>query len=758
MHHTDRGRLRGRRTLALTIAAALSASVGPLMIGAATPAAAAQTNGAALTPAMGWSSWSTLRTNPTEANIKAEAKAMSDNGLVSHGFKYINVDDFYYLAPQTNSDAFGRWKIDPAHFPNGMKAVGDYVHGLGEKFGMYVTPGIPVDAYAQNKPIEGTGFHAQDIVSDTTTYATNFGPGRNGGMYNIDFNKNPAAAQAFYNSWANLLASWGVDYLKLDGVNSDTVNVKHWSQALNQTGRPIHLGLSLALDHNYATTWQANANSWRTDGDLECYSCPGVLTNWANVAQRFTSAPQWAAFNGPGGWNDLDSLEIGNGPTKAGLTRDEMQTHMTLWAVANSSLMLGTDLTSLDPTDLAMLKNDEVIAVNQAGRTARPIDQSTQQQVWYTPNPDGTYTVALFNLGSSTANVTVNWSDLGISGTATVHDLWTKTNTTGVATSLTASLPTHGSRLLKVTPNTQAAPPKRISQLSDLAWSSTPPNGWGPVERDHSNGESAAGDGRTLTIGGTTYTKGLGAHANSDITYYLGGTCSAVTATVGVDDEVGSFGSVTFQILRDGAVVANSGTRTGSDGPVNLTADLTGGQQLTLRVTDNGDGNNSDHADWANPKIACGMTAPTTGSHALSDLNWSSTPTNGWGPVERDHSNGEQAAGDGHTLTIGGTTYTKGLGTNANSEITYYLGGRCTNLTTTVGVDDEVGSSGTVTFQILRDGVVAANSGTRLGTDGPLNLTGDLTGAMELTLRATDNGDGNSNDHADWAQPVITCT
>ncbi|MFF1875238.1 NPCBM/NEW2 domain-containing protein [Kitasatospora herbaricolor] len=756
---------RGRRTLALTVAAALAASIGPLMIGA--PPAAAQDNNAALTPPMGWSSWSTVRANPTAQKLKDQAKAMSDKGLVAVGFKNINLDDFYYLAPQTNSDTYGRWQTDPARFPDvgtksGIKDVADYVHGYGEKFGIYVTPGIPVEAYAKNKPIEGTGFHAQDIVSDTTHFAVNFGPGRNTGMYTIDWNKNPAAAQAYLNSWANLFASWGVDYLKLDGVNSDEENVQHWSQALKQTGRPIHLGLSLALDRGSADIWQANANSWRTDGDLECY-CGAAgssypLTTWGKVANRFTSAPKWTRYNGRGGWNDLDSLEIGNGPgaSGSGLTRDEMQTHMTLWAIANSVLMLGTDLTrTLDPDDVAMLQNQEVIAVNQAGRTARPIDQSTQQQVWQTPNPDGSYTVALFNLADSGATVTANWSDLGFGGTATVHDLWTKTDSTGVADSFGATLPAHGSRLLKVTPNTPAAPPKGITPLADLPWRSAPSNGWGPAELNTSNGETRAGDGHTLTIGGTTYTKGLGAHAFSEVAYYLGGSCNSLVASVGVDDEVGNKGSVTFQILGDG-VLATSATRTGADGPQDLAADLTGVQELTLRVTDNGNGNTYDHADWANPRIACGETAPTPGSHALSDLPWLSAPANGYGPVELDRSNGGNSAGDGHTLTIGGTTYTKGLGAHAFSEVAYYLGGKCTTLTTTVGVDDEVGNKGSATFQILGDGQVAT-SATRTGADGPQDLAADLTGVQELTLRVTDNG-SNDSDHADWAQPVITCT
>ncbi|MCL2734410.1 MAG: NPCBM/NEW2 domain-containing protein [Actinomycetia bacterium] len=153
--------------------------------------------------------------------------------------------------------------------------------------------------------------------------------------------------------------------------------------------------------------------------------------------------------------------------------------------------------------------------------------------------------------------------------------------------------------------------------------------------------------------------------------------------------------------------------------------------------------------------MSCG-TGPSAGTHALSDLAWESA-VSGWGPVEHDRSNGEQAAGDGKTLTIGGTTYAKGLGVHAASDITYYLGGGCSSLATDVGVDDEVGANGSVDFQIYRDGTLAADSGVVTGNDGPRHLTANLAGGAELRLVVTDGGDGNTYDHADWAGPVLTC-
>ncbi|MEV6007916.1 ricin-type beta-trefoil lectin domain protein [Streptomyces sp. NPDC051976] len=448
--HATRTRGRGRRWLGLLGAATL---LGSFLYGAdaATTgsAAHAEGNGAALTPQSGWSSWSFIRKNPTEANIEAQAAAMASTGLVGHGFSYINIDDFYYLNPGSNVDSAGRWVVDTGRFPHGMKAVADYVHGKGEKFGMYLTPGIPVAAYNQNTPIQGTSYHARDIVSDTTHYEKNYNFG-NGAMYFIDYAKNPAAAQAYLNSWADLLASYGADYLKMDGVGtSDMADVQHWSQALQQSGRTIHFQLSNSLDVNQGKTWRDNSNGWRVDGDVECYC--STLTNWNNVSQRFDDLPAWVRYDGPGGWGDPDSIEVGNGSSN-GLTVDERRTQLTLWSISAAPLILGTDMTHMDSTDLSLLTNDEVLAVDRAGRPAHPVKQGAQQQTWWAYNGDGTYTVGLFNLAGSTADVTATWSDLGFTGSAAVRDVWSRTDLGTSSGSFTASLPSHGSRLLKVTP------------------------------------------------------------------------------------------------------------------------------------------------------------------------------------------------------------------------------------------------------------------------------------------------------------------
>ncbi len=414
----------------------------------ASPTLVQENNGVAQTPLLGWSSWSTIRTNPTEANIEAQAQAMSTK-LKSHGYSYIDMDDFWYLNPSTTVDQYGRWVPDSSKFPNGIAAVATYIHSLGLKFGIYLTPGIPVAAVNQNTPIEGTSYHAKDIAN-TSGYEANYNY-HSGAMYYIDYTK--PGAQAFVNSWANQLAAWGVDFLKIDGVgDGDVGDIQAWSTALKQSGRNIYFHLSNNMDINNISTWQQNANGWRIDNDVECYC--STLVNWGTVSSRINDVPKWASYAGPGGWNDLDSLDVGNGSLD-GITNDERQTYMTLWSISAAPLYTGDDLTSLDSYGLSLLTNDEVIAVDQAGHPAHPVSQSSNQQVWFSNNGDGSYTVALFNLGGSSANVTANWNSLGFQGMATVRDLWSHTNLGTSANSFSATLNAHASRLLKVVPASQ---------------------------------------------------------------------------------------------------------------------------------------------------------------------------------------------------------------------------------------------------------------------------------------------------------------
>jgi hypothetical protein len=418
---------------------------------------------------MGWSSWSFVRRNPTAAVIMAQADAMKNSGLAAHGFQYVNLDDFFQKCDGNGYvvDGNGRWTVDTAKFPGGIKPVADHVHSLGLKFGLYVTPGIPQNAVTNNSPIAGTAFHARDIA-DTTRTENSYNCGH---MNFIDYTK--PGAQEYVNSFANLYASWGVDYVKIDGVGAaDIPDVQAWDKALRQTGRPINFALSNNLSIANAATWRQFSNSWRTQDDVECY-CSGQpdgvgypLVRWTGIASRFDSVASWQPFAGPGNWNDYDSLEIGSGDQEiqdvAGIDKaDVRRTQLTLWSMAAAPLLLGTDLTQLTratpaagvATDKAMLINDRVIAVDQDGVAAKRIVNSGGRQVFSKKEADGSFVVALFNTNSSVSQaVSVNWTQVGFTGSGQVTDLWSGGSGGTVANSYSATLRPAESRLIRVVP------------------------------------------------------------------------------------------------------------------------------------------------------------------------------------------------------------------------------------------------------------------------------------------------------------------
>jgi Alpha galactosidase A/Alpha galactosidase C-terminal beta sandwich domain len=525
------------------ILAVVTAAAGALAAGVLTASnASASNNGLSVTPAMGWSSWSFVRRNPTEATIKAQAAAMKDSGLSSHGFVYVNVDDFYQKCDSNGFvvDSFGRWAVDTAKFPSGMKALGDYIHGLGLKFGVYVTPGIPQNAVTRNTPIEGTTAHAKDIA-DTSKTEKNYNCKH---MYYINYSK--PGAQQFINSWANLFASWGADYLKIDGVGAqDIPDVQAWDTALRQTGRPINFALSNNLPIANATTWKQLANSWRTQGDVECY-CSGQpngvgypLTDWSHVSARFNTAATWQPHAGPGGWNDLDSLEIGNG-TNNGITTDQRRSHMTLWAMAGSPLLLGTDLTHLDPTDLAMLTNDRVIAVDQDGVAAKRIINNGNQQAFSKKEANGSYIIALFNTATTgNQTITVNWSQAGFTGNATTTDLWSGTNGGTIANTYTATLRPGETRLIRAVPTTGGGGGSTVEAEAsgNTIAGSTRTSSCSACSGGTKVGFIGNGAGNYVTINGLT--PSAAGNRTLTISYLLSGTRSfSVSVNGGADQQV----------------------------------------------------------------------------------------------------------------------------------------------------------------------------------------------------------------------------
>jgi alpha-galactosidase len=442
--------------LALTAGAAVAvpAAAQPSAPAALAPAAEFPPAGdEAATPYMGWSSYSMQVLEGgdwiTADQLKAQSDAMHEK-LQEFGYDYLNVDAGW----NGGIDEYGRPTPSTTVFPDGIQDVIDHVHNNGQRFGLYGIPGISESLVAADLPIHGApGCTTSGLALEPRQLidAWDFG-------VRIDFS-NPCA-QKYIDSIADLYASWGVDFLKFDSVTPGSGfndlsrdardEVAAWSQALEPHG--IWLELSWALDIRYADFWREHANGWRIDWDVECYCEGEALTTWPSIERLLPKLADWWREGGPGGWNDLDSLNVGNGKMD-GLTRDERRAATTLWAVSAAPLYVGNDLTQLDEFGLTLLTNPEVIAVNQAGVPARPVSVLTDHQVWYSLNADSSYTVAVFNLGRTEADIEVSWSDLGLTGSARVRDLWATKNLGSFEGAYVAeSVPINGARLFRLTP------------------------------------------------------------------------------------------------------------------------------------------------------------------------------------------------------------------------------------------------------------------------------------------------------------------
>ncbi|MGH7177092.1 MAG: NPCBM/NEW2 domain-containing protein [Tepidisphaeraceae bacterium] len=278
-------------------------------------------------------------------------------------------------------------------------------------------------------------------------------------------------------------------------------------------------------------------------------------------------------------------------------------------------------------------------------------------------------------------------------------------------------------------------------------------NGAGPYARNRSNGGSAVGDGKPITLNSKRYTHGLGVHAVSDLRYDLAGKYRTFQADIGVDDEVATLGSVGFRVLADDVKIYDSGKMTGESATKSIKLNVAGRETLRLLVIDYGDGTDHDHADWADARLTTLAVESHTmpfGAVPLSSLEWSS-PTNAFGPPERDHSNGDNAAGDGRTISIDGTAYVSGVGVHASSRIAYYLNGRYSTFATDIGVDDEAGAAASVIFKIYADGRNIFSGQIMRKDELAKSVLLSVRGVQKLILVVEDAGDGNTDDHADWA-------
>jgi hypothetical protein len=485
------------RRLKLGMAAVLTAPLAAIAVMASPAASVPAASAAVLKPAvsaenpdplhagekpvLGWSSWSTFRHVANAATDEAEARAMVSDGLAAEGYQYINQDDGWYTCYPVSYtqptlingaetmnygpgvDQWGKWTTsqlntsDTGAFPdqgsvNGMQVLGDYLHSLGLKFGIYLTPGISGNALAQNTPVEASangkllgkpsGYTAQQITlgftpglqpaqyPSTLTDAENYNCG---GTWELNYNS--PGAQEFVDSEADEFASWGVDFVKLDGIlDQNTTDLQAWSKALNQTGRPIDLDATEGVyDIAIAPTLDKYATQWEYSPDIE--SGNANLTSYQSADVRFNTAALWQADGGAGkGFNDLDSVEVGNGQTAGnpaditgvtartdGLTLPGRESVLALWSLASSPLILGSDLTTLNPTqnpvDYALLTNKEVLKVDQDSIDARRIVDTPGQQVFTKTEPGGDVIVGLFNTSYSRPEaISTSATALGLHG------------------------------------------------------------------------------------------------------------------------------------------------------------------------------------------------------------------------------------------------------------------------------------------------------------------------------------------------------
>ncbi len=372
--------------------------------------AQAQTGQVALTPPMGWNSWNHFAAKINDADVRAVADAMVATGMRDAGYVYINIDDGW----EGKRDAAGRIQTN-SKFPD-MKALADYVHSKGLKFGIYSSPGPKTCA-----GYEGSYKHEQQ---DAETYA-----------------------------------GWGVDYLKYDLCSYRDLMKLHdpaqdpklaqammeaaytrMHEAIVSTGRPIVYSLcQYGVDAVWEWGPKVGGNLWRTTDDIS--------DSYRSMALIGFSQAGLEKFAGPGHWNDPDMLEIGNG----GMNPDQYRTQMSLWSLLAAPLLAGNDLSKMDATTKSILMNKEVIAVDQDELGAQGY-RVGPPQIWAKPLKGGAKAVALFNfvIDDSAEPLTLHFKDVGFDGPVHARDLWAHKDLGVLKDSYTIIVPKGGVVMLRL--------------------------------------------------------------------------------------------------------------------------------------------------------------------------------------------------------------------------------------------------------------------------------------------------------------------
>jgi alpha-galactosidase len=369
-------------------------------------------NGLAPTPPMGWNGWNHYGRGVTASIVEAQARAIVSSGMKAAGYTYVNLDGGWDLLQR---NAQGKLQPDATKFPFGIASLAAYVHSVGLKFGIYTSVGR---------------------TNCSHTAAGSFG---------------------HYRQDAATFASWGVDYVKVDwcnvpmsqfpGMTAEQVAQTLYSRfgsALRSTGRPMLYSMSTNRPRLAAWTWAPNVGDmWRTTRDIND-SYASMLTHFAENAQHYKAA-------GPGGWNDPDMLEVGNG----GMTQTEDRTEFSLWAEMAAPLLAGNNLTAMSAATLVTLTNPDLVAVDQdrLGRQGQTVANSHGHWVLTRPLADDARAVVLFNQTDQSASISTTARRVGLPAAPLyrVAHLWSHTTTTTTG-SITADLAPHAVAMFRVTP------------------------------------------------------------------------------------------------------------------------------------------------------------------------------------------------------------------------------------------------------------------------------------------------------------------
>lgn len=366
-------------------------------------------DGLALTPPMGWNSWNKFGCNVSEKLIREIADAMVESGMRDVGYEYVVIDDCW----QVDRDEEGNIIPDPERFPSGIKALADYVHSKGLKFGLYSCAGRQT---CQERP-GSRGYEFQD---------------------------------------ARQYAAWEADYLKYDwcyhGKQNAEASYALMRDALKQAGCPIVFSLC-EWGTNKPWLWAKDiGHLWRTTGDIQdCWDCK---RDWGGMGFTHILDLQVGleTYAGPGHWNDPDMLEVGNG----GMSLTEYQAHFSLWCILAAPLMAGNDLRNMSPEIRDILTSREVIAVDQdpLGCQGRKVRDDGDYEVWAKEMQDGSRAVVLFNRSKAEAKISVSWNEIGYPNhlDAVVRDLWQKKDLGKYKGNFSAMVPSHGVIMVRITP------------------------------------------------------------------------------------------------------------------------------------------------------------------------------------------------------------------------------------------------------------------------------------------------------------------